>query len=96
MAEDKDDSEGTLVVDEDLLTSDEELCKLLDSLSFLNSSEVTSDTVKTLPPDPPTGIAVGPCGAPCRSGTRKGLIPCRWPDHACRWPGPADRLVVCK
>lgn len=95
MAEDKDDSEGTLVVDEDLLTSDEELCKLLDSLSFLNSSEATSDTVKHLPPDPPTGIVAGPCGAPCRSGTRKGL-PCRWSAHACPWHGPADRLVVCK
>jgi hypothetical protein len=49
MAEDKGGSEGTLVVDEDLFTSDEKLCKLLDSLSFLDSSEATSDTVKHLP-----------------------------------------------
>ena len=39
MAEDKGDSEGTLVFDEDLLTSDEELCKFLDSLYFLDSSK---------------------------------------------------------
>jgi hypothetical protein len=59
MAEDKDDSEGTLVVDDDLLTSNEELCKLLDSLSFLDSSEATSDTVKHLPLDPSTDIVAG-------------------------------------
>jgi hypothetical protein len=56
MAEGKGYSEGTLVVDEDLLTSDEELCKLLDSLSFLDSSEATSDRGDELFIDPQASL----------------------------------------